>query len=201
MTFSISWPPTPRSVRPSALTTPADTVDWKPSGLPMAITSWPTRNAAESPSGGRGRQRRLDDELPGCRRVRERLAGGGLDQAFPPGRRRQDDPAGMPERRGLHVHRHVRLASQHTDDRSMHVGANDQRPRLLTIGPGAPGQRGKRETGDQDRRNDRFHHVEFTSAAWDAGGPRGDSLKRPSPKLHRRRNTAVTAPRDTEGRE
>ena len=34
-----------------ALTTPAVTVYWNPYGLPMAITSWPTRIAEESPSG------------------------------------------------------------------------------------------------------------------------------------------------------
>ena len=39
MTFSISRPVRLRSDRPSALTTPADTVDWKPSGLPIATTS------------------------------------------------------------------------------------------------------------------------------------------------------------------
>ena len=32
------------SDRPSALTTPAVTVPAKPSGLPIATTSWPTRN-------------------------------------------------------------------------------------------------------------------------------------------------------------
>ena len=39
-----------RSVRPSALMTPAVTVESKPKGLPMATTSWPTRRPADSPS-------------------------------------------------------------------------------------------------------------------------------------------------------
>ncbi len=38
-----------------ALTTPVDTVDWKPNGLPMAITSWPARSCDESPSVEYGR--------------------------------------------------------------------------------------------------------------------------------------------------
>ena len=47
MTFSTSRLARPSRVaseRPSALTTPAVTVPAKPSGLPMATTSWPTRN-------------------------------------------------------------------------------------------------------------------------------------------------------------
>ena len=49
---SFTWrPASERSVRPRALTTPAVTVYWNPYGLPMAITSWPTRIAEESPSG------------------------------------------------------------------------------------------------------------------------------------------------------
>ncbi len=48
--FSISRPSRARMLRPSALTTPVDTVDCKPSGLPIAITSWPTRSASLSPS-------------------------------------------------------------------------------------------------------------------------------------------------------
>ena len=47
---SISRPEVARMVRPSALTTPADTVELKPSGLPIATTSWPTRSVAELPS-------------------------------------------------------------------------------------------------------------------------------------------------------
>src|SRR5207249_1180300 len=47
---SIRRPEVARMVRPSALTTPADTVELKPSGLPIATTSWPTRSAAELPS-------------------------------------------------------------------------------------------------------------------------------------------------------
>ena len=39
ITSSISRPPTERNERPSALTTPAVTVLWKPSGLPIATTS------------------------------------------------------------------------------------------------------------------------------------------------------------------
>jgi hypothetical protein len=50
ITSSISRPPTERSERPSADTTPAVTVDSKPSGLPIAITSWPRRSRALSPS-------------------------------------------------------------------------------------------------------------------------------------------------------
>src|SRR5437762_2355936 len=50
ITSSISRPPTERNERPSALTTPAVTVLWKPSGLPIAMTSCPTRSAAESPN-------------------------------------------------------------------------------------------------------------------------------------------------------
>jgi hypothetical protein len=38
------------SERPIALTTPADTVDWKPNGLPIATTSCPTRSDADSPN-------------------------------------------------------------------------------------------------------------------------------------------------------
>ena len=40
--FSMSRPSCARMLRPSAETTPADTVDEKPSGLPMATHSWPT---------------------------------------------------------------------------------------------------------------------------------------------------------------
>ena len=38
-----------------ALTTPVDTVDCNPSGLPIAITSWPTRSASLSPSWAYGK--------------------------------------------------------------------------------------------------------------------------------------------------
>ena len=44
MTLSISRPLRARKPRPIALMTPADTVDWKPSGLPIAIASWPGRS-------------------------------------------------------------------------------------------------------------------------------------------------------------
>ncbi|MBX5463099.1 MAG: hypothetical protein IRZ28_18670 [Steroidobacteraceae bacterium] len=37
-----------RRDRPSALTTPADTVDSNPNGLPTATTSWPTRGVVFS---------------------------------------------------------------------------------------------------------------------------------------------------------
>src|SRR6266403_2052957 len=37
------------TVRPRALTTPVVRVDWKPKGLPMARTFWPTWSAPESP--------------------------------------------------------------------------------------------------------------------------------------------------------
>ena len=42
-TPSIRRPWRLRSDRPSALTTPADTVDSNPNGLPTATTSWPAR--------------------------------------------------------------------------------------------------------------------------------------------------------------
>ena len=41
ITSSISRPLRERNERPSAEMTPAVTVDSKPSGLPMATTSWP----------------------------------------------------------------------------------------------------------------------------------------------------------------
>ena len=50
MMFSISRPSCARMLRPSADTTPADTVDEKPSGLPMATHSCPTRSLADSPN-------------------------------------------------------------------------------------------------------------------------------------------------------
>ena len=50
ITSSISRPVRARSERPSAETTPAVTVDSKPSGLPIATTSWPRRSRLESPS-------------------------------------------------------------------------------------------------------------------------------------------------------
>ena len=53
--FSMSRPSRARMLRPSALTTPVDTVDCNPSGLPIAITSWPTRSASLSPSCAYGR--------------------------------------------------------------------------------------------------------------------------------------------------
>jgi len=49
MMFSISRPLMLRIARPSELTTPVETVDCRPSGLPTAITSWPTLRAFESP--------------------------------------------------------------------------------------------------------------------------------------------------------
>src|SRR5476649_1283939 len=54
ITSSISRPEVARSERPSADTTPAVTVDSKPSGLPIATTSWPRRSALESPSAAAG---------------------------------------------------------------------------------------------------------------------------------------------------
>ena len=50
ITSSIRRPCRERSDRPSAETTPAVTVDSKPSGLPIAMTRWPRRNVFESPS-------------------------------------------------------------------------------------------------------------------------------------------------------
>ncbi len=55
MMASIRRPSCARRVRPRALTTPALTVKEKPSGLPMATTSWPTRNVALRPSSAAGR--------------------------------------------------------------------------------------------------------------------------------------------------
>ena len=59
MTFSISRPLLDRSERPSAETTPAVTVAWNPSGLPMAMTSLPrfeaSRNRRAAPPAGRRR--------------------------------------------------------------------------------------------------------------------------------------------------
>ena len=43
-------PLTERIERPSADTTPAVTVDSKPSGLPIATTNWPRRKVLELPS-------------------------------------------------------------------------------------------------------------------------------------------------------
>ena len=50
MMFSMSRPSLLRSALPRALTTPVDTVDWNPNGLPMAITSCPAWSAADSPN-------------------------------------------------------------------------------------------------------------------------------------------------------
>ena len=49
-TSSIRRPLYARRLRPSALTTPAVTVCWKPYGLPIAIASWPTRKPRDEPS-------------------------------------------------------------------------------------------------------------------------------------------------------
>ena len=54
ITSSISRPVRARNERPSAETTPAVTVDSKPSGLPIATTSWPRRSRFESPSAAAG---------------------------------------------------------------------------------------------------------------------------------------------------
>ena len=54
MTSSISRPVRERSERPRADTTPAVTVDSKPSGLPIATTSWPRRSPLELPSRAAG---------------------------------------------------------------------------------------------------------------------------------------------------
>ncbi len=50
ITFSISRPLSPRIERPTALTTPVVTLRWKPKGLPIATTSWPTTRSPASPS-------------------------------------------------------------------------------------------------------------------------------------------------------
>ena len=50
ITFSTTRPCGTGSERPSAETTPAVSVPPKPSGLPIATTSWPTRSRSASPS-------------------------------------------------------------------------------------------------------------------------------------------------------
>ncbi len=50
----MSRPERARSDRPSAETTPVVTVDSNPSGLPMAITSWPRLSSLELPSAAAG---------------------------------------------------------------------------------------------------------------------------------------------------
>ena len=55
MMSSMSRPERDRIERPRALTTPAVTVASKPSGLPIAITSWPGRRVRESPNRATGR--------------------------------------------------------------------------------------------------------------------------------------------------
>ena len=50
MMSSISRPDSARIERPSALTTPAVTVCWKPYGEPIATAIWPTRMLDESAS-------------------------------------------------------------------------------------------------------------------------------------------------------
>ena len=72
MTFSTSrlaCPSRAASERPRALTTPAVTEPAKPSGLPIATTSWPTRSRAASPNGAGGEVRpgRPDDGEVGQR--------------------------------------------------------------------------------------------------------------------------------------
>ncbi len=57
ITSSIRRPLRDRNERPSAEMTPAVTVDSKPSGLPMATTSWPRLSALESPSTACARSR------------------------------------------------------------------------------------------------------------------------------------------------
>src|SRR5215471_5682258 len=54
ITSSMSRPERARSDRPSAETTPVVTVDSNPSGLPMAITSWPRLSSLELPSAAGG---------------------------------------------------------------------------------------------------------------------------------------------------
>jgi hypothetical protein len=51
----MSRPSCARSVRPGALSTPALTVKEKPRGLPMAMTSCPTRSLPLSPNSAAGR--------------------------------------------------------------------------------------------------------------------------------------------------
>ncbi len=50
ITSSIGRPDRLASVRPSAETTPAVTVAWKPNGAPIATAIWPCRSRALSPS-------------------------------------------------------------------------------------------------------------------------------------------------------
>src|SRR5439155_1625995 len=54
MTFSMSRPSRADKDRPRALTTPVVTVEWKPSGSPMAMTSCPTRRESVSASSAAG---------------------------------------------------------------------------------------------------------------------------------------------------
>ena len=94
ITSSISRPVRARSERPSAETTPAVTVDSKPSGLPMAITSWPRRSRLESPSVAAGSvtgastrtsARSVSGSSPTTRAVRLRPVGGhSSTRAAPP---------------------------------------------------------------------------------------------------------------------
>ena len=56
ITSSISRPDFARRLRPSAETTPAVTVDSKPSGLPMAMAIWPRFSSLESPRAAKGSQ-------------------------------------------------------------------------------------------------------------------------------------------------
>src|SRR6185437_11749199 len=57
ITSSINRPLRARKERPSAEMTPAVTVDSKPSGLPIATTSWPRLSALESPKRACARSR------------------------------------------------------------------------------------------------------------------------------------------------
>ena len=62
---SINRPWVVRSARPRALTTPADTVDWNPRGLPIAITSWPDlERAPRRPAGRRATPGRSGGSRP-----------------------------------------------------------------------------------------------------------------------------------------
>ena len=76
ITSSIMRPVVARRLRPSAEITPAVTVDSKPSGLPIAIASWPRRSRLESPSGANGKAAR------GVR-AQQREVGVGIDAEQP----------------------------------------------------------------------------------------------------------------------
>ena len=127
---SINRPWVVRSARPRVLTTPADTVDWNPRGLPIAITSGPTLSVAETPSRAAGN--------PGA--VRRITARSGWDPRRPGGRSERPTvgQCGVQARRvvdDMAVGQHVA------------VGRDDHCP-----SPPPFGRRGSRQTGRHSSR-------------------------------------------------